>query len=162
MPVVTIELSIGIPSDAVLYSVLGYGGAFNGGVKCKPGATVDLDKAGSASMTVGGLAWSTTNQYEETDALAVAGKPDWFRLIRNGAAPINSKQLQRTSANLDIQFIQFAGATHAVKLIVVGPNPLLTLAPAIDAEIVVGLRKAGGSTEYTVQGGRTMDSRITP
>jgi hypothetical protein len=149
---VAIELSIGIPSAVVLYSVLGYGGAFSGGTKCNPKPTIDLDKAGAASMTVPTLAWATTKRYDEGDAVVVAGKPDWFRSLRSGAAELESKQLARAPDNLDVQFSQVTGASHAVKFTVAGPNPLLSLAPAIDAEIVVGLRKVGTVIEYIVEG----------
>lgn len=152
MPInVAIELSIGIPSAVVLYSVLGYGGAFSGGTKCNPKPTIDLDKAGAASMTVPTLAWATTKRYNEGDAVVVAGKPDWFRSLRSGATELESKQLARAPDNLDVQFSQVTGATHAVKFTVAGPNPLLSLAPAIDAEIVVWLRKAGTFSKHRVQ-----------
>lgn len=149
---VTIELTIGIPSAVVLYSVLGYGGAFNGGTKCSPKPVIDLDTSGSGSLTVPVLEWSTTNRYEDADALPVASRPAWFCALRAGASPVESKKLVRDPANLDVQFSQIGGATHAVKFIVVGANPLLTLAPAIDAEIVVGLRKSGGGIQYVIQG----------
>ncbi|MDN8616291.1 hypothetical protein [Variovorax ginsengisoli] len=149
---VTIELSIGIPSAVVLYSLLGYGGAFNGGTKCNPKPTVDLDKAGSVSMTVPALTWSTTKRYDEADAIVVAGKPDWYRSLRSGAPERESQQLVRAPENLDVQFSQIADATHAVKFVVNGPNPLLSLAPGINAEIVVGLRKTATAIEYIVKG----------
>ncbi|RYF43521.1 MAG: hypothetical protein EOO38_18760 [Cytophagaceae bacterium] len=150
---VTIELIIGIPSAAVLYSVLHYGGAFSGGTKCSPKPTVDLDRAGAGSMTVPALAWATTNRYNESDALVVAGKPDWFRALKDGAAETESNQLARTPGNLDVEFVALNGASHAVRFFVEGPNPLLSLAPAINAEIVVGLRKtATGKIDYSIEG----------
>ena len=149
---VTLELTIGIPSVVVLYSVLGYGGAFNGGTKCSPKPVVDLDMSGAGSMTVPALEWSMTHKYKDEDAVAIVGRPEWFRSLRSGASPIESKGLTRDAANLDVQFSHIEGATHAVKFLVVGANPLLTLAPAIDAEIVVGLRKAGAGIQYIVNG----------
>jgi hypothetical protein len=149
---VTIGLRIGILSAAVLCSVLCYGGAFSGGTKCSPRSTVDLDKSGSNSLTVPAPKWAMTKKYNDGDALAVSGKPDWFRSLRSGAAETEVKQLTRKPDNLDIQFSQIGGAIHAVKFIVAGPNPLLSLAPAIDAEIVVGLREEIGRIEYAVQG----------
>lgn len=149
---VTIELMIGIPSAAVLYRVLGYGGAFSGGTKCSPRSIVDLDKLGSNSLTVPALEWALTKKYNDSDAPAISGKPDWFRSLRSGAAETESKQLAREPDNLDVQFSQLGGATHAVKFIVAGPNPLLSFAPAIDAEILVGLRETMGRIEYAVEG----------
>lgn len=150
--IVSVEMTVFIPSEVVLYSVLGYGGAFNGGTKCSPKAVLDLDKLGASSMTVGPLAWGTTHRYDPANAVAVAGKPDWYRALRGGASAIESQQLQRTEANLNVAFAQLAGATHAVKFFIEGANPLLTLAPAIDAEIVVGFRKAGGGVQFAASG----------
>jgi hypothetical protein len=149
---VLVELTVGIPSAAVLYAVLGYGGAFNGGVKCKPSPNVNLDKSGAASLTLPQLVWGMTHQYNEADAPTVAGKPDWFRSLQAGAQPVDGKTLARTPDNLNVEFVHLQGATHAVKFTVVGANPMLTIAPAIDAEIVVGLRKSGGGIQFAVKG----------
>lgn len=150
---VTIQLTIGIPSEIVLYQVLGFGDAFSGGTKCKPQATVDLDKSGAASVSVGTLAWSATSSYADTDALSMSGKPAWYRSLRPGAIPKASKALERKPDNLEVKFTQLPGATHAVQFIVAGANPLLTPAPSIDAVITVGLRMAGAAIEYAVKGG---------
>lgn len=150
---VDLELTVAIPSAAVLYSVLGYGGAFNGGAKCRPKAVVDLDKPGGNSLMVPQLAWEITYKYKDDDVVAVAGKPGWYRTLRSGATSIDSQTLERNVNNLNVQLVQMDGATHAVKFTVVGANPFLTLAPAIDADVVVGLRKVAGGIQYAVKGG---------
>ena len=149
---VSIHLSIGIPSQVVFYAFMGYGGTFNGGVKCNPNPTIDLDKAGAVSMAVPALEWGTTHRYADADAIVMPGKPDWHRSLRAGATPSASKRLDRNVQNLNVEFVQMNGATHAVKFVVVGSNPLLPGAPAIDALITVGLRKAAGGIQYAVQG----------
>lgn len=149
---VTIQLTIGIPSEIVLYQIVGFGDAFSGGMKCSPKTTIDLDKSTSASMTVGPLAWSTTKSYAETDALLMSGKPVWYRSLSAGAHPKASKALERKPDNMEVKLAQMPEATHAVQFIVAGANPLLTVAPTIDAVITVGLRKAGGGIEYAVEG----------
>lgn len=122
-------------------------------MKCSPNPTVDLDKACAASLTVPALLWSPTHQHEDADALKVADKPDWFRSLRAGVRPTQSATLQRDAENLDVQFVQLAGATHAVKFYVNGGNPLLpTGTPDIDATITIGLRKAVGGIEFSVDG----------
>ena len=104
-------------------------------------------------MAVPALAWAATKRYNESDALGVAGKPDWFRALKSGAVETESKQLARTPTNLDVEFVDFNGASHAVKFFVDGPNPLLSLAPAINAEIIVGLRKTvTGKVEFSIEG----------
>lgn len=146
---IALKLTIGIPSQAVYY--IAY--TFSGGMKCSPSPTVDLDKSGAGSLTVPALVWSTTHEYENADASTVDGKPDWFRSLRAGARPTQSATLQRNAENLDVQFVQLAGATHAVKFYANGGNPLLPPAtPDIDATITVGLRKVVGGIEFSVAG----------
>lgn len=149
---VTIQLTIGIPSEIVLYQFAGFGDAFSGGMKCSPKPTIDLDKSGAGAMTLPALEWSVTRSYADSDALPAPGKPDWYRSLRAGAQPKASKALDRKPENLDVKFAQMSGATHAVEFTVAGANPLLTVAPTIDAVISVGLRKAAGGIEYAVKG----------
>lgn len=150
---VTIQLTIGIPGEIVLYQIAGFGDAFSAGMKCNPTSTIDLDRSGAGSMTLAPLAWSTTKRYGEADALPVAGKPDWYRSLRSGAQPTASEALERKPGNLDVTFAQMPSATHAVAFFVAGANPLLMVGPKIDAEITVGLRKGAGGIEYAVNGG---------
>ena len=152
---VVVKLTIGIPSEVVFYRdpVFGSGGAFNGGTKCDPTPTLDLDKTGAASLSVPALQWGTTHKYDDGDALPVAGKADWIRALRPGAKPIASLKLQQSPENLKVEFVQMDGATHAVKFTVNGKNPFLPdIAPDIDAEITVGVRKAAGGIQFAIQG----------
>jgi len=149
---ITVKLTVFIPSDAVTYSVLGYGGTFNGGVKCAPEPKIDLDVSGPGSLVFPTPSWGTTREYLDSDSLPVSGKPDWYRALKAGAAVQAEERLERTTDNLNATFAPPAGATHGVFFKVVGANPLLTLAPAIDAEITVGLRKRGSAVEYMVAG----------
>ncbi|WP_398308965.1 hypothetical protein [Zoogloea sp.] len=149
---IVLEFVIGIPSKVVLFKVLGYGGAFNGGTKCSPKAILDLDVAGSASLTVPPMEWGGTYKYNEADVVAVPGKPEWFCDLRNGAVSIDHARLERNKNNLDVQFAKMDSATHAVRFAVVGANPLLSLAPSIDLDVVVGLRKTGDGVYFSVKG----------
>jgi hypothetical protein len=152
---VTVKLAIGIPSAGVLYRdpIFGAGGAFNGGTKCAPAPVVDLDKQGAAALTIPPLGWEITHRYQDADALLVRGKPDWYRSLRPGATPTETATLARSPDNLEVQWAQLAGATHALKFTVNGTNPLLPeIAPDIDAAIIVGLRKQGGGIQYSVDG----------
>jgi hypothetical protein len=152
---VTVKLTIGIPSGVVFYRdpIFGAGGAFNGGTKCSPAPTLDLDKPGSGALSVPALSWGTTHKYNDADALPMAGQPDWFRSLRAGATPIATKTLARSPDNLNVEYVQMAGATHAVKFTVNGTNPLLPdFAPDIDAEITVGIREQGAAIQFTIEG----------
>jgi hypothetical protein len=152
---VIVKLTIGIPSAVVLYRdpLFGAGGAFNGGTKCAPAPIVDLDKQGAAALTMPPLGWGTTNRYEDADAVLITGKPDWYRSLRSGATPTATATLARSPDNLEVQWTQLTGATHALKFTVNGRNPLLPeVAPDIDAEIIVGLRKQGGGIQFAIDG----------
>ena len=149
---VIIKLEVFIPSEVVTYYAFGYGGTFNGGMKCNPAPVIDLDVAGSGSLTFSAPEWGETRAYDDADAIEVPGKPDWFRTLKPGAAVTEQGTLARTTDNLDAKFRAPDGATHGVFFKVVGANPLLSIAPAIDAEITVGLRKGGGGIEYMVDG----------
>ncbi|SDG42188.1 hypothetical protein RZO07_14675 [Pseudomonas protegens] len=145
---IAVKLTIGIPSEIVYY--LTY--AYNGGTKCSPSVTLDLDQAGPTSLKVPALAWGTTREYDSDDVLAAsAGKPAWFRSLRPGAQPIGTATLARTTDNLNAVWTPFDGASHAVKFIIDGGNPL-AVAPHIDATIIVGLRKAAGDVQFSVDG----------
>lgn len=149
---VTLKITIKIPSKAVHFTMLGYGGTFNGGVKCDPQAKIDLDKSGAASLTVSPLYWGWTYEYAEEATSRVNGKPDWFRDLRTGAKETDADQLKRTVANLNVSFHQMAGATHAVRFTAEGANPLRKVAPPISADITIGLRKNGGAVQFALSG----------
>lgn len=149
---VSVKLKVFIPSEVVTFSLLGYGGTFNGGVKCEPSPTVDLDRNGASSLSFPTPTWGKTKSYSDEDSLEVSGKPDWFRKLKSGANVLQEKRLERTEENLNAKFEVPDDATHGVKFIIIGANPLLSLAPAIDAEIVVGLRKRDTGFEAMVKG----------
>lgn len=150
--IVQIKLIVEIPSEAVYFRLI-VGGGFNGGVKCSPSATVDLDKFGDSAFSVPPLSWSATHRYSDSDTLNVPSKPNWFRTLKPNARPIETKTLLRTTENLNVTATQIAGATHAVKFFVNGGNPLLpAVSPDIDATITVGLRKNSNRIQYTIEG----------
>ena len=141
---IEVKLKVFIPSEAVTYSVLGYGGTFNGGTKCEPAPTIDLDVGGSGSLDFPTPSWGMTRSYDNDDAEKVSGKPDWYRKLQAGAEVIEEMRLTRPEDNLNAVFVTPAGASHGVAFTVVGTNPLLSLAPAIDAEVTVALRRRKG------------------
>lgn len=152
MSSVVISLQIYIPSEAVRYSMLAYGGTFNGGSKCQLQAALDLDRSGDASLSAPKPSWAITHRYQDSDSVPLTGKPEWFQALKPGARSMEQGQLERTEANLRASFHRPGDATHGVRFIAVGANPLLKLAPAIDADVVVGLKKIEGRWHYMIAG----------
>lgn len=144
---IEVKLKVFIPSEAVTCSVLGYGGTFNGGTKCEPAPTINMDVGGGGSFSFLTPSWGITRSYDDGDAEKVSGKPDWYRKLKAGAKVIKEERLKRTEDNLNAVFATPAGASHGIAFTVVGANPLLSLAPAIDAEVTVGLRRHNGKVE---------------
>jgi hypothetical protein len=101
---VSVKLVVGIPSPAVMYYALGYGGTFNGGVKCSRAVEIYMDVAGSASLSFPVPSWGATHRYKDEDAPEVAG--DWYRSLAPGAQAIENGQLQRTVDNLNATFVE--------------------------------------------------------
>lgn len=149
---IDIQLEIAIPSQVVHFSVLGYGGSFNGGIKCTPRVKIDLDAVGSGSLSFPTPSWGITRSYDDSNTLPIAGKPDWFRSLKSGAKPLQEMQLVRTLANLNAVFVTPPNSTHGVRFTVIGSNPLIALAPPINADITIGLRKNGSAIQYQVSG----------
>lgn len=148
---IEVTLKVFIPSEVVTYSVLGYGGSFNGGTKCEPAPTIDMDVVGGGSFSFPTPSWGMTRSYDDNDAEKVSGKPDWYRSLKPGSEVLEEERLERTEGNLNAVFATPDGASHGVAFTVVGANPLLSLAPAIDAEVTVGLRRRNGKIEASAQ-----------
>lgn len=145
-----IALRIFIPSQAVYFLFM----TFNGGTKASIEAVVDLAASGAASLTRKARDFGETRRYENSATETVPGKPDWFRTLRTGATPLESKRAEATDYNLNATWKLLNGATHGVYLDVDGANPLApTGTPAIDFEVDVGLRRnAAGKIEYCLVG----------
>jgi hypothetical protein len=96
--VVSVQLSVQIPSEVVHFvPVPGSGGTFNGGVKCEPSGSFNLDRTGEHSLSVSIPDWGITHRYNPSDGIVIQGKPNWFRRLRPGAVPIESQRLPRTT-----------------------------------------------------------------
>jgi len=140
-----------IPSEVVSYSVLGYGGTFNGGVKSTLVVESDLAKSGSDSVTVKESTWGESREYSASDALDVDGKPDWYKNLKSGAIATDSASLPVLDSNLKAAFYRSV-SDHGVSLYVAGGNPLLPLAPVIDGEFFVSLKNESGDLYYQIYG----------
>lgn len=140
---VPFQLRVFIPSPAVSYV-----GVFSGGDKAIVEGTIDLAKSGAAALSVTTRKLGPTKKYADSAAIAMTGKPDWYVALVPGAAPIQTGQADLTAAALSASWDVPAGATHGVKIVVDAANPLIALAPAINAEIRIGLRAAAGGAAY--------------
>jgi hypothetical protein len=150
--IVEIKYVTKIPSDVVKYSVLGYGGSFNGGEKSTLVVSVNLSVNGAASMSTQTRTWGPSRKYNDNDALTVSGKPDWFRSLKPGAPVLEEAKLEAEDSNLLASWAPPTGASHGVKLMVDGGNPLITLAPGINGELIVGFRNNNGHAQYIAIG----------
>ncbi|WP_194745187.1 YiiX/YebB-like N1pC/P60 family cysteine hydrolase [Thermaurantiacus tibetensis] len=105
--------------------------------------------------------WHPTTAYASSDVEPVAGKPDWWRARKPGARPVETATLARTPANLDVvrgasgtarNVEAIAERASLVSVRAAGANPLVALAPTIDADLAVFLRVAGETLEAKVVG----------
>jgi hypothetical protein len=148
----TIIYITSIPSQVVKFSVLGIGGSYNGGIKSTLTVEVDLAQSGPGSLKVLTRTWGMTSKYNDADALPVAGKPSWFCALKSGASAIQQGQLAPADDNLKATWKVPGDATHGVALFAAGGNPLLSVAPAIDGDFVLGLRMQAGKIQYRLEG----------
>jgi hypothetical protein len=144
--VIPFALRIYIPSPAVIFA----GSTFNGGDKVLLTGAINLAASGAAALSVNQRTFGETRQYAAGVAQPVAGKPSWYGALPSGAAPIKTDTAQVTDSNLKASWEVPAGATHGARLWVVGANPIPLVAPAIDADILVGLRRTGGVVQFTL------------
>jgi hypothetical protein len=154
---VKIEYRTFIPSAAVAGGIPGVTRFFNGGNKGVLNCVVDLDGAGATSLSISLAEWHETIEYATGSTEQVAGKPDWFHKVKASPTIVDRKTLVRTASNLDARWSVPSGATHGVLLFKEGTNPLVlpsapAFTPAINAEIVIGLRLNGSVIEYMIKG----------
>ena len=148
--IVTVLYQTIIPSDVVTYYLAGVGGSYSGGIKSTLEVQIDLNQSGVNSHSLVTRTWPITHEYSDDDALPVSGKPDWFRSLKSGAKPTDSKALEVTDSNLNATWFIPDGASHGTHLLVAGGNPLKPAAPAIDGEFDVGFLKEGENYFYKV------------
>ena len=106
--------------------------------------------------------WGESTEYRTEDSYHVEGKPDWWLGKVEGAQPTKWDTLQATDDNLNIT----AGSTGSARnvqaamenasifsITAVGSLPLSMVAPAIDADIAILVRRsANGGIECKVVG----------
>jgi hypothetical protein len=125
-------------------------------------ATVHLSPGGGIKdIDVIDSAWAGTTKYNPDDAIAVAGKPDWWRDKKAGARPIESmahpdgdvlKIYRGVSGGTQRSIEAMADNASILTMEAVGANPLQLGAPAIDSDISILLRINGDQVQAKVIG----------
>ena len=120
------------------------------------------------SLTIGGGAsisdrkFGMSEEYRYDDVVSVPGKPSWFMTLKQGFTVIDSGTQTATDDHLNFvggaagdsgqaAFSSSEGTTVG-KLTVDGQLPLMTGAPAIDADLFVHVRVSGGRLQAVVRG----------
>lgn len=109
------------------------------------------------------IEFGATHAYDQDDTSDVAGKPSWWNSINSGASPTDSGTLTRTADNLNaVQSYTYAPTAESywpdgpiaalVYLKVNAPNPLESLAPAIDANLYLYVKQYNGKLYYKLSG----------
>jgi len=111
----------------------------------------------------GGFSFGETKAYSQGDTENVAGKPWWWKRLKDGAAPSDTATLGRTDDNLhavaSYDYAQTAESHWSqgplaakVYLRVDAPNPLVDSAPAINADLWLQLKEYNGKLYYRLTG----------
>lgn len=109
------------------------------------------------------IEFGATHAYDQGDTSDVAGKPSWWNSINSGASPTGSGTLSRTADNLNaVQSYTYAPTAESywpdgpiaalVYLKVNAPNPLESLAPAIDTNLYLYVKQYNDKLYYKLSG----------
>lgn len=105
-------------------------------------------------LTVIDRSWGASTRYDSDDVTSVAGKPSWWRALREGARPVERDMLQATPSNLKAEVGPAANTARTitrVELDVEGALPLMP-SPDIDAELRLLLNPGRGGLFYKLDG----------
>ncbi|HEB81817.1 MAG TPA: hypothetical protein ENJ11_03025 [Gammaproteobacteria bacterium] len=170
---VDIKLRVFIPSPAVSLNMpIGNdfagddrGFAYSGGSsRAEIHATLTFGtELGWPRLQTDAIAFGETRAYDPDDTLDVSGKPDWWKAIKAEATPVETDTLARTSDNLDIaasytypptaeSYWPDGPIAAMAYLKVDGSNPLVSLAPAINAELYLYIKEVNGKLYYKLSG----------
>jgi Protein of unknown function (DUF3238) len=161
MDAIDVKLRIFIPAPAVLVSLPGWydvAGGDNRGYSYKLGdhravihACARLPRIGvPPSLNILGRNWSETTAYQASDTVAVPGFPSWYVAILPGKKPARRATLQTTVDNLKIALggnsfrhnaYALASKSTVLSLHADGSNPLVAIAPAINADLNIFLKR---------------------
>lgn len=101
---------------------------------------------------VDSIYWTETTEYSNEDSIP-DGLPVWRRKLKAGADPIAKATVARTDDNLSIKYTQDAEVNN-FRILVNGGNPVFSLAPNIDADLLLQVRPELGGFAAKLTGAR--------
>lgn len=124
---------------------------------------VTLGAAGAPpTVSLVSRSFGRSEEYSHDDLVDVAGKPDWYKSLREGATPLAADTLVAGDDNLKIELGAGSSTTESVfsalenttvvTIGLAGALPLMTGAPAIDATLYLHLKSVGGRLRALVHG----------
>jgi len=167
-PTVEVKYRMFIPSPAIDSPFTVYGGdgrsfGYAGGTsRGEITANVRMTSGGGiAGVDIVDAHWGESTAYATGDTYHPDGKPDWWREKVDGAQPTERATCPRTTDNLNVT-VGAPGTTRNIQAMAEqasivtinasGSLPLSSIAPAIDADMSVMLRLAGGGVEAKAVG----------
>lgn len=148
----SVSYLVRVPCHAFEQSAGGASKWLRGGWQSVLFAEIDLAMIGPASLKQLTRRWARAYEFGAADARPMPGKPSWYRDLRGGAPAVGDAELAVADGNLLASWSVPAGASHGVRLLVAGANPLLPAAESIDSEITVGFRTQTGQLQYRIEG----------
>ncbi len=169
---VDVKLRVFIPPPAVSLPVPGWyditggdnrGYSYNqGSSRAQIHACVRLPSAGRlAGLTILKQGWEPTTAYPFSAAVPIKGLPAWCVGIKPGITPARIDTLQLTSNNLKIAIggtslqnnaLALTSKSTVFSMHVDGSNPLIKVAPAINADLNLFLKRQGSVLSCLVRG----------
>ncbi len=163
---VEVRLRLFIPAPVVdgpggAFGGDGRGFSYNGGsARADLKARVKLRQDGTPQVTIVDRRWGESTAYASSDVVAVPGKPDWWKDKRSGARPTQRATLAASNDNLNLSVggstrdnieVTMSDAT-VVRFHVDGGIPLMSLAPNINADLRLHLKREGGAIQAKLLG----------
>lgn len=141
------------PTPLPLFGGDGRGFDYSGGTN-RSFQGVEVDPRRPSPIVSGpSVNFGVTNQYGSSNGASVVNKPYWWWVINAGATPTATARLGVTTANNNVQVTRLSPTQVKVTFFLKGPNPLVPVAPPIQADIAVFIRGGGGiRPQYRIEG----------
>lgn len=137
----------------ILYGVFGSNLRYSG-PRAAASVKVDLSKPANTALHDMQRSWETFREYADLHRMdpVYGDNPalSWFQYMQKDEVVLaREKELPLTDKNLSVVVVDVPppGMTHGVRFVVDGKDPLLPLAPNVNADILIGLRKTPGTDD---------------
>lgn len=163
---VEVRFRIFIPAPVVDGPTGAFGGdgrsfsASGGTARADLHARIRLRQDGTPRVTLIRRSWGESTAYASGDVIDVPGKPGWWKDKRSGARPTDRETLAATNDNLNLTVggttrdnveVTASDAT-VVTFVADGGIPLMHLAPNINADLRLHLKREGGQLKAKLLG----------